>query len=181
MNPTAGAGRAERNLRKVRRAFEREGLAPNFIVAASAVEMEARVRAAIADGVRLIFAMGGDGTVQAVVNAIGVERTADPDVVIGVLPSGGGNDFASALELPIDPAKAVAPLGGYAVRSVDVLRAQTGDGATRLYLGGGGVGLDVEAARHASGSYRSWPGRSRYLAAALRAWREFKQIGRAHV
>ena len=39
------------------------------------------------------------------------------------------------------------------------------------------MGLDVEAARHASGAYRRWPGRSRYLAAALRAWREFEPLG----
>jgi diacylglycerol kinase (ATP) len=78
--------------------------------------------------------------------------------------------------LPKDPAAAVAALRAASIRSVDVLRARTGDGATRLYLGGGGVGLDVEAARYASGSYRRWPGRSRYLASALRAWREFQPI-----
>jgi diacylglycerol kinase (ATP) len=58
-----------------------------------------------------------------------------------------------------------------------VLRARTGDGATRVFVGGGGVGLDVEAARHASGAYRRWPGRLRYLASALRAWREFEPLG----
>jgi diacylglycerol kinase (ATP) len=177
VNPSAGAGRAERNLRKVRRAFEHAGIAPEFVVAASAVEMETRIRAAIADGAGLIFAMGGDGTVQAVVNAVGVVRADGHGVVIGVLPSGGGNDFASALGLPIDPAEAVIALSGGTIRSVDVLRARTGDGAVRLFVGGGGVGLDVDAARHASGSYRRWPGRSRYLASALRAWRDFEPLG----
>jgi hypothetical protein len=46
------------------------------------------------------------------------------------------------------------------------LRARTGDGAVRLFVGGGGVGLDVDAAGHASTSYRRWPGRSRYLVSA---------------
>jgi len=43
-------------------------------------------------------------------------------------------------------------------------------------VGGGGVGLDVEVSRHASGTYRRWPGRARYLASVLRAWREFEPI-----
>jgi diacylglycerol kinase (ATP) len=177
VNPVAGAGRAERNLRAVRGAFERMEMAAEFVVAPSAADMETGVRAAIAQSVRLLFAMGGDGTVQALVNAVGVERPDDDGVVIGILPSGGGDDFASALGLPRNPAEAVAALRGSSIRSVDVLRARTGDGATRLFVGGGGVGLDVEAVRHASGSYKKWPGRSRYLASALRAFREFEPLG----
>jgi diacylglycerol kinase (ATP) len=177
VNPEAGAGRAERNLQRVRGAFERVKMAVEFVVAASAADMEVRVRAAIADGARLLFAMGGDGTVQALVNAVVAERAGENGVTIGILPSGGGNDFAAALRLAKDPAAVVAGLRDATIRSVDVLRARTGDGATRLFVGGGGVGLDVEASRHASGSYRRWPGRSRYLASALHAWREFQPIG----
>jgi diacylglycerol kinase (ATP) len=147
------------------------------VLTASAEEMEKRVCSAIVDGARLLFAMGGDGTVQAVVNAVAAERLDESAIAIGVLPSGGGNDFAAALRLPKDPAAMVARLRDATIRSVDVLRARTGDGATRLFVGGGGVGLDVEAARHASGAYRRWPGRSRYLASALRAWWEFEPLG----
>jgi diacylglycerol kinase (ATP) len=177
VNPVAGSGRAERDLRRVRGAFERAKTATEFVLTASAEEMEKRVRSAIVNGARLLFAMGGDGTVQAVVNAVAAERLDESAIAIGVLPSGGGNDFAAALRLPKDPAAMVARLRDATIRSVDVLRARTGDGATRLFVGGGGVGLDVEAARHASGAYRRWPGRSRYLASALRAWWEFEPIG----
>jgi diacylglycerol kinase (ATP) len=110
VNPVAGAGRAERNLRNVRDAFVRLEMTTEFVVASSAADMETRVRGAIADGARSVFAMGGDGTVQAVVNAVvnanSAQRRDGDDVVIGILPSGGGNDFASALRLPKDPAAA---------------------------------------------------------------------------
>ncbi len=46
------------------------------------------------------------------------------------------------------------------------------DGRTRLYAGGGGMGLDAEAALHASGAYRHLPGRLRYIASAPRALSE---------
>ena len=177
VNPVAGAGRAARNLRRVRNAFARMEMATEFVVAGSATEMEAGVRAAIANGARLVFAMGGDGTVQAVVNGICGDRLNGGDTVIGVLPSGGGNDFASALRLPKNLAAVVGALPETRIREVDVLRGRTGDGSTRLFLGGGGVGLDVDAVRHASSTYRKWPGRSRYLASALRAWKAFEPIG----
>ena len=54
-------------------------------------------------------------------------------------------------------------------RFVDLVKVRTAEGRTRLYVGGGGIGLDAEAARFASGAYRRFPGRMRYIASALRA------------
>jgi diacylglycerol kinase (ATP) len=62
-------------------------------------------------------------------------------------------------------------------RRVDLVRARTADGRTRFYVGGGGVGLDAEAAQHASGRYRRFPGRLRYVAAALHALAGYKALG----
>lgn len=177
VNPVAGAGRAERNLRRVRLVFDQMETNTEFVIAENATDTEARVRDAVRGGARLLFAMGGDGTVQAVVNAICAERTPESEIALGILPSGGGNDFAAALRLPKDPVKAVTALPKMTLRWVDALRARTGDGKSRLFLGGGGVGLDVDAVRLASSTYRKWPGRSRYLASALHAWRSFEPIG----
>jgi diacylglycerol kinase family enzyme len=41
-----------------------------------------------------------------------------------------------------------------------------------LYVGGGGIGLDAEAALFANGPYRRFPGRLRYIVSALRALSE---------
>jgi diacylglycerol kinase (ATP) len=187
VNPAAGAGRAQRDLPRVRTAFDRQQISADFVLTGSSAELESRARDAVASGARALFAMGGDGTVQALVNAVrsnenhaSTTRAAQPhqirEVVLGILPSGGGNDFAAALGLPQDPVAAVEIAANAAPRSVDVLRARTADGIDRLYVGGGGVGLDVEAARHAAGAFRRWPGRLRYVASALRAWREFPPL-----
>ena len=64
---------------------------------------------------------------------------------------------------------------GEAVR-LDAARVRTADGVERLYMGGGGVGLDAEAARFASGVYRRMRGRSRYLLSAIRALGKFRGI-----
>ena len=60
---------------------------------------------------------------------------------------------------------------------VDVARVRTADGRVRFYLGGGGLGIDAEAARFAGGAFRRLPGRSRYVASALLAFCSFRAIG----
>ena len=171
VNPLAGAGRAGGYLLRIREVFEAHKIAAEFLLTESAQNLESLARAAIADGRRLLFAMGGDGTFQGLANA-----ACGSDVLLGVLPAGGGNDFATALGLPKDPVAAARAVLRGQPRTVDLLRARTDDGHDRLYAGGGGVGLDVDALQHASGTYRRMPGRSRYIASALRALREFTPL-----
>ncbi len=171
VNRFAGAGRAGKYLPGVRHVFETEKIPVEFVLTETTEELESRARAAIIEGRRFLLAMGGDGTVQGLANA-----AYGNDVLLGVLPAGGGNDFALALGLPKDPVEAARAVLSGQPRSVDLLCARTGDGRERFYVGGGGVGLDVEAARHAAGTYRRLPGRLRYVASALRAWREFTPL-----
>jgi diacylglycerol kinase family enzyme len=69
-------------------------------------------RAATEDGVALIVALGGDGTVNEVVNGILTATLPDghtlPD--LGVVPAGSTNVFARALGLPNDPIEATGVL-----------------------------------------------------------------------
>jgi diacylglycerol kinase family enzyme len=69
-------------------------------------------RAAAEDGVDLIVALGGDGTVNEVVNGILTARLPDgvPRPDLGVVPGGSTNVFARALGLPNDPVEATGIL-----------------------------------------------------------------------
>lgn len=164
VNSVAGGGRARSCLSPIQKLFESFHVDAQFVMTNCAAELEASAQDAISHGQHTLFAMGGDGTFQALANA-----TFGADVVLGVLPVGGGNDFAAALGLPGDPVKAAeAVLRGHP-RLVDLARVRTAEGRTRLYAGGGGIGLDARAARYASGAYRRLPGRLRYIASALRA------------
>jgi YegS/Rv2252/BmrU family lipid kinase len=152
--------------------FEAASVSAEFVPTDSSQELESAAFAAIKEGKRLLLALGGDGTFQALVNS-----AYGADVIVGVLPAGGGNDFSAALGMPEDPAQAAKELLGGEPRWVDLARARTADGRDRFYAGGGGVGIDAEAARHAGGTLRNLPGRSRYLASALRAFWGFRPIG----
>lgn len=173
-NPFSGRGRGRSYVRQIRDLLAANSFPATFVVPETEEEMDARVRSAVAGGSRVLLVLGGDGTLQRVVNA-----AADRHILLGVLPAGGGNDFAAALGLPKHPLEAAKRLLNAQPRSVDLLRARCGNGRERLYLGGGGVGLDAEAARY-SARYNWLPGRGRYIAGALHALREFKPP-RVHV
>jgi diacylglycerol kinase family enzyme len=53
------------------------------------------VAGAVHAGVDAVFALGGDGTANEVIQAL-----AGTDVLLGVIPGGGANVFARALGLP---------------------------------------------------------------------------------
>jgi diacylglycerol kinase (ATP) len=169
VNERAGGGKAQRVLPLLEQTFSDYGISTQIRATPNPEEMEALIKKEIQDGVCLLFAMGGDGTLQGLVNAAYGHK-----VVLGVIPAGGGNDFARALNLPRDPLAALSAALCGEPRSVDLARVRTGDGHQRLFLGGGGLGLDADAAQLAGIRYRNWPGRSRYLAAAIHAYALYK-------
>jgi diacylglycerol kinase (ATP) len=170
VNPRAGRGLARKCLPSIKRILAERSFPADFTFTDSTEALETQAHAAIQAGRRVLLAIGGDGTLQALVNA-----AHGRDVVLGILPAGGGNDFAAALGLPKNPVAAAAATLSAKLRCVDVASARTADGRQRLYMGGGGVGLDADAAAYFD-AYACFPGRLRYVAAALRALREFKPL-----
>jgi diacylglycerol kinase (ATP) len=165
LNPAAGGGIASDAAPRIQQFAAEIGWRVNLRVTISADDLAAQAHTGLAAGYTRILALGGDGTFQQLANAIGVGQ----NVVLGVLPAGGGNDLARALGLPRDPISAAKLLLDGEVRFLDAARVRTSDGNQRLYLGGGGVGLDALAAQFAEGVYRNLQGRPRYLLSMIRA------------
>ncbi len=78
-------------------------------------------REALARGSRFLVAMGGDGTVQEVVNGmIENDQAVAPDAVLGVIAAGTGCDFIKTFGIPAMPAHAVAHLDGDESFPIDI-------------------------------------------------------------
>ncbi len=76
-------------------------------------------------GCDYIFAAGGDGTIHQVVN--GMLRDYQPPTklpVLGIIPLGGGNDFARSLGVSADPTKMVKALLESQTTNIDVGEVQ---------------------------------------------------------
>jgi diacylglycerol kinase (ATP) len=173
VNPSAGAGGSGRKVAEVRAAFARQDLAVRVVETESVEEFRNSVRTAIADSSETLVAMGGDGTLQLLVRELLGHERPQSAIRVGVIPAGGGNDFAAALGISADVEDAVAVVAGGKIRKVDVVGVQDGRGKHSIYLGGGGLGLDAEAVGYASGRFLKWPGRLRYIASAIAALKKF--------
>lgn len=170
VNPTAGRGRALRSL-----GWLRERLAPRpdarLEITGRPGDAEALAARAVDDGHDRIVAIGGDGTVQEVINGI---LSADAGTDIGIVPLGSGNDLARSLALPFDLAAAWRVAIGHATRPIDVARAVNGDGSERWFASAGGVGFDAQVAA-AMSRRRGWQaGRAGYLLTTLMELRRFE-------
>jgi diacylglycerol kinase family enzyme len=83
--------------------------------------MELATKAA-RQGYDLVVAYGGDGTLNQVVN--GVMNGKKQKSIVGVLPGGTVNQWASEVSIPQDPLKAALALVSSDVRKVDVARVE---------------------------------------------------------
>ena len=177
LNPQAGRGLARRRWPELEAQMRARGLAFSLIEAASGPEALARVRALPPEVA--VLAVGGDGTVGALLPAlVGSGRP------LGVVPLGSGNDYAGMTGLKAGHfAAALDRLAGDP-RPVDALEAEivAGDraGERRLLLNGLGLGFDAQVNEAALRAPPQLPGFGRYLWGALGTLGRLR-LGRAEV
>lgn len=130
-------------------------------------------RGAAHEGVDVVVALGGDGTVNEVANGL-----AGTTVPMGILPGGGVNVLARSLGIPTDPIEATAHL--LRNRGNPPRRVTLGRTEDRYFTSSCGVGLDgaiVQQVERRKALKKA--GRSSYYAwTALRLF--FAQYGRRH-
>jgi diacylglycerol kinase family enzyme len=103
----------------------------------------ALAREAVAARAGLIVVMGGDGTVNEVLNGMTVRRPAAPDggPMLGLVGGGKTNVFARALGLPDQPLKAAGALLAL-LDAGESRRISLGEAGGRRFAVGAGLGLD---------------------------------------
>ena len=115
-NPISGKGKATVVAEQAFQRLTAEGYTGRLELTTQSGDAKRMAQEAIANGSHWIIACGGDGTIHEVVNAIAEK----PEVVLGVLPCGKGNDFAEALRIPTKPVEAIEVLLEGATRQVDL-------------------------------------------------------------
>ena len=89
----------------------------------------------IKQGATCIVVIGGDGTLHEVINGF----SNFDKVSLGIIPCGTGNDFASALGLPLDPIEALDVILETQPKYTDFMQMPTVRGLNVI-----GMGIDVE-------------------------------------
>ena len=116
----------------------------------------------------LLVVIGGDGTVNEVVNGV-----AGTETEIAVLPCGTGQDFGRTHGIPsrFDDAVRVALDGG--TQTIDLGRVELDDGTARFYANVGSAGMSGAVARRANAMTKRFGGRATFFYALTReflAW-----------
>lgn len=88
-----------------------------------------------------LIVIGGDGTLYEVVNGL-MSLPKDERPTVGLVPGGTCNDFARALDLPVEPIEAARLFKMSHVQPVDVMRVNDRYGLNFI-----GVGLIADASR----------------------------------
>ncbi|MBI4237431.1 MAG: diacylglycerol kinase family lipid kinase [Deltaproteobacteria bacterium] len=102
---------------------------------------------AIAQGYRRLIAVGGDGTVNEVLNGVMTEdgQILHPDVTLAAIPTGSGTDYWRSLGLPEEPFAALKYLNRARLRHYDIgrvaLHTHDGHALVRYFCNVADVGL----------------------------------------
>lgn len=131
-------------------------------------------RRAIDDGAERVVAVGGDGTINEVVNGFfDDDALRNPDVVFGVIPSGTGGDFRKTLRVPNDPVEAARVLAAGHTRRIDMGKLEyttdDGDGAVRMFINIASLGLSGLVDEYINRSNKRLGGKLSFMLATVRA------------
>lgn len=166
VNPRAGRGRVGRELAALLETLAAAGLDAQARETAHRGHAIDLARSAALDGFDTVVAVGGDGTVNEVVNGL-IERDRPvSNASLGVVAAGSGADFARSFGLPKHVDHELAGIVGR-TRRLDIGKIVCSDGyepVTRYFVNAAEAGMAADTVERAERLPR-WFGKSRYLIA----------------
>ncbi|MBI4634764.1 MAG: diacylglycerol kinase family lipid kinase [Candidatus Rokubacteria bacterium] len=173
VNPAAGAGRTRRLWRTLRERLRGVGLAFESTETDGRGAATEIARRAAGEGWPLVVAVGGDGTVNEVVNGL-VDASGRARASLGVIVTGRGRDVCRNLGIAADPEVASRRLVDGEEILADLGRVEWDGGHARYFLNAVGAGFDAVVARRAEA--RPGAGTVPYLLAVLGAIRAHRSL-----
>ncbi len=135
LNPRAGRGKSAETWRRVWKHLGEPVETLDTRGQGHAIDLAA---SAIKSGAKKIIAVGGDGTINEVVNGFFEnEQLIGGEVALAIIPHGTGSDLRRILDLPLDEKKAAAVIRNGEQRMVDLLKVRytTSEGRSALRYG----------------------------------------------
>jgi len=154
-NPGAGkASDAANNLKLVTGYLEKNGLKVDVALAKPKEEATPIARRAVKDGYEIVIAMGGDGTIEAVMRGL-----IGSKVRLGIVPAGTENNIAMSLGISQDLEEACTLIASDNTLKLDVGQVKTRKGKKFVFFEMATIGLSAaiypDANKVASGKLSS--------------------------
>jgi YegS/Rv2252/BmrU family lipid kinase len=165
VNPAAGAN--EPILNTLNDVFREYGARWDVRVTLDAGDGERLARQAVAEGVDLVAAYGGDGTMGEVARGL-----AGGSVPLAVLPGGTGNSLAVSLRLPLKLADAAR-----SIFNSQPLKLDLGQANDQVFILRADLGVSTRMTQQASRELKDRFGLMAYVMAAIQALGQPETIG----
>jgi diacylglycerol kinase (ATP) len=170
VNPASANGATRRRWPDIARRAAAAGLRGEALMSERPGHIVELAAEAARSGVRILVAVGGDGTVNEAVNGLLAGGTPD-GTELAVIPRGTGRDFARSFGVPHDVDGAIAVARDGVSRPVDVGRARfrdhEGSPAESYFANFGGAGISGAIARRANASSKALGGRASFIWATV--------------
>jgi len=173
VNPASDNGATGKRWPELAHRAARIGLEGETLFSERPGHLTELARSAVDGGATLVVAVGGDGTMNEVVNGI-----AGRDVDFATIPLGTGMDFVRTYGIPTKFEDAVLVALTGAPRTIDAgrvsYRTWSGEDAERWYANVGSVGMSGAVAQRANGMSKALGGKATFFYALTRVFFEWE-------
>lgn len=157
LNPIAGKGKTLVAIQKIKQYLSDKGISFDIHYTDYPRHATEITRKLTKEGGKNIIAMGGDGTVNEVLNGFTDFETCS----MGIIPCGTGNDFAKFIDLPFEPVKAMQVILERAPKHTDYLQLNG-----KRVMNVTGMGMDVAVLERCN-RMKFFKGKLQYLISLL--------------
>ncbi len=137
INPISGVGSKRKIPKMIEEICQREGISLTVSFTEYAGHASELAKQAVENNVKLVIAVGGDGTVNEVACAL-----IHSETVLGIIPKGSGNGLARELHIPMDTRRALEMIVKGHVITIDGCTAND-----RVFFTTCGVGFDAAVSK----------------------------------
>ncbi|MEX0816515.1 MAG: diacylglycerol kinase family protein [Gaiellales bacterium] len=176
VNPASGSGKTGRLWPELAERAAARGLRGDTLLTERSGHASSLAEQAAAGGAKVVVVVGGDGTVNEVVN--GLRRAGSDDVELAILPRGTGDDFARMFGIPGDFDRALEIAATGRPRTIDIGRARyvspEGSEEERYFVNFAGAGISGAIAKRGAATSRRLGARLAYFWATVAVFARWK-------
>jgi YegS/Rv2252/BmrU family lipid kinase len=147
VNPNAGKGKGKKDWDKISGLLIKEGFTFDSVFTQQRRHAIKLTCENIENGYRRIIVVGGDGTMNEVVNGVfGQKKVPVSEIILGMITVGTGNDWGRMFNVPVDYAEAISTLKKCStfMQDAGIVKYYTGEKReSRYFINIAGLGFDA--------------------------------------
>jgi diacylglycerol kinase (ATP) len=176
VNPTAGAGRTAKKWPYIKQLLKNTGLRFEHDITEAPGHAIELAKSAVNKGYKLVVSVGGDGTINEIVNGI-YAAGGMKDIELGIIGTGTGSDYIRTIGVSRHYQESCYHLMNPMKKSVDLGLVEfinNGQTTKRIFANFAGLGFDAEVVKTTTKKYKNLGGKPAYLMGLLSTFAIYK-------